>query len=50
MSKQETDHQSFGPEVTEKLRSQASQLVEQVNAGDYVAAMTVINDLSEVRD
>jgi chemotaxis protein CheZ len=50
MSKQETDHQSLGPEVTEKLRIQAAQLVEQVNAGDYVAAMTVINDLSEVRD
>lgn len=50
MSKHETDHHSLDSEVTEKLRTQAAQLVEQVNAGDYAAAMTVISDLSEVRD
>lgn len=50
MSNNETDDQGFGDEVTEKLRIQATKLMEQVNAGDYAAAMTVINDLSEVRD
>ncbi|MDI9245891.1 protein phosphatase CheZ [Marinobacter sp. CHS3-4] len=50
MSKREKDHQSLDPEVTEKLRNQAAELVEQVNAGDYARAMTLINDLSEVRD
>jgi len=50
MSKQETDHQGLESEVTEKLQSQATELVERLNAGDYAAAMTVINDLSEVRD
>ncbi len=50
MSKQEKDHEGLGSEVTEKLRSQATALVEQVNAGDYGAAMALINDLSEVRD
>jgi chemotaxis protein CheZ len=50
MSKHETDHQGLGDEVTETLRTQAEKLVERVNAGDYASAMTVINDLSEVRD
>ena len=50
MGKQEKDHQNLGSEVTEKLQSQAAELLEKVNAGDYAAAMTVINDLSEVRD
>lgn len=50
MSKQETDRQGLESEVTEKLHSQAAELVEQLNAGDYAAAMTIINDLSEVRD
>ncbi|HKK55464.1 protein phosphatase CheZ [Marinobacter sp.] len=50
MSKHETDHQGLDSEVTDKLHSQAAALVEQLNAGDYAAAMTVINDLSEVRD
>jgi len=42
--------QGLDPEVTEKLRAQANELVEHVNAGDYAQAMTLINDLSEVRD
>ncbi|WP_150912860.1 protein phosphatase CheZ [Marinobacter halotolerans] len=50
MSKQETDGQGLEPEAKAKLQSQAEQLLEQVNAGDYTAAMTVINDLTEVRD
>lgn len=50
MSKHETDPQGLDAEVTEQLRTQATQLVEQLNAGDYAGAMTVINELSEVRD
>lgn len=50
MSKREKDHQGLDSEVTDKLREQATALVEQVNAGDYVGAMSVINDLSDVRD
>lgn len=50
MSKHDTDHQNFDPEVRERLQTQAAELVERVNAGDYTAAMAVINDLSEVRD
>ncbi len=38
------------PEITSKLKEQAQELVEQVNAGEYARAMTLINDLSEVRD
>ena len=50
MSNRKKDPQGLDPEVTEKLRSQAAELVEQVNAGDYGRAMTLINELSEVRD
>jgi len=50
MSKSKKNPQGLDPEVTEKLRSQANALVEQVNAGDYASAMSLINDLSEVRD
>ena len=35
MSNRKKDPQGLDPEVTEKLRSQAAELVEQVNAGDY---------------
>lgn len=50
MSKSNRNQQGLDPEVTEKLRSQAAELVEQVNAGEYARAMTLINELSEVRD
>jgi chemotaxis protein CheZ len=50
MSKHETDHQISDPEVTEKLKIQASELVERLDAGDQAGAMTVINELSDVRD
>ena len=50
MSNSNKDPQGLDPEVTEKLRSQAAELVEQVNAGEYGRAMTLINELSEVRD
>ncbi len=36
--------------MTEKLQRQASELAESVDAGDYAKAMTLINELSEVRD
>lgn len=50
MSKSNRNQQGLDPEVTEKLRRQAAELVEQVNAGEYARAMTLINELSEVRD
>jgi len=50
MSRQKTNHQGLDSEVAEKLHSQAADLVQQLNAGDYAAAMTIINELSEVRD
>ena len=36
--------------MTEKLQRQAAELAESVDAGDYAKAMTLINELSEVRD
>lgn len=50
MSENDKNQQGLDPEVTEKLRNQAAELVEQVNAGEYGRAMTLINELSEVRD
>lgn len=50
MSETNKNQHGLDPEVTEKLRSQAAELVEQVNAGEYARAMTLINELSEVRD
>lgn len=50
MSDSKKNPQNLDPEVTEKLREQANALAEQVNAGNYAGAMTLINDLSEVRD
>lgn len=50
MSDNPKDPQGLGPEVTEKLRNQAAELVEQVNAGEYARAMALINELNEVRD
>lgn len=51
MSKKDNNnHQGLDPEITDKLRSQSAELVEHVNAGNYAQAMTLINDLSEVRD
>ncbi len=50
MSDSKNNHQGLDPEVTEKLQRQASELVESVQAGEYARAMTLINELSEVRD
>ena len=36
--------------VTDKLKLQAAELMDRVNAGDYASAMGIINDLNEVRD
>lgn len=44
------DQKGLDPEVIEKLRAQATELMEQVNAGDYARAMSLINDLNDVRD
>ena len=50
MSEDKQNSPGLDPEITSKLKEQAQALVEQVNAGDYARAMTLINDLSEVRD
>ncbi|MGC8119384.1 protein phosphatase CheZ [Marinobacter sp. VGCF2001] len=50
MSDSKQNHQSLDPEVAEKLQKQAADLVENVNAGNYAEAMTLINELGEVRD
>ena len=50
MSKHEENNQGLDPDVAEQLHSQALELVKQINAGDYGRAMTLINDLNEVRD
>lgn len=50
MSNNNDDEKGLDPEVIEKLRTQAAELVEQVNAGDYARAMGLINELNEVRD
>ncbi|WP_166260905.1 protein phosphatase CheZ [Marinobacter salicampi] len=46
----QANNQNLDPEVTEKLKAQATELMAQVNAGDYGKAMSLINDLNEVRD
>ncbi|MDN6318772.1 MAG: protein phosphatase CheZ [Marinobacter sp.] len=43
-------HRGLEPEVTEKLRRQAAELMESVEGGDYARSMTLINELSDVRD
>jgi chemotaxis protein CheZ len=50
MSDKKQGHQGLESEVTDKLRSQAEELLARVNEGEYVRAMTLINELSEVRD
>ncbi|MDP4546716.1 MAG: protein phosphatase CheZ [Marinobacter sp.] len=50
MSDSKHTQRGLDPEVTEKLQEQTSQLVESVNSGDFARAMTIINELSEVRD
>lgn len=50
MSEDNRSGPDLDPEITSKLREQANELVEQINAGDYARAMTLINDLGEVRD
>ncbi|MDY6797396.1 MAG: protein phosphatase CheZ [Pseudomonadota bacterium] len=50
MSNNKYRHQGLEPEVTDKLRSQAEELLAKVNEGEYARAMTLINELSEVRD
>lgn len=50
MSDSKRIHRGLEPEVTDKLQRQANELAESVNAGDYAKAMSLINDLSEVRD
>ncbi len=50
MSENEHNGPGLDPEITSQLKEQANELVKQVNAGDYARAMTLINDLSEVRD
>ena len=50
MSDSKKNHRGLESEVTEKLQRQAAELAESVDAGDYAKAMTLINELSEVRD
>lgn len=50
MGKDNSKTAGLDPEMTNRLKEQAHELVEQVNAGDYAKAMNLINDLSEVRD
>lgn len=50
MSDRQNNHRGLDPEITEKLRRQTAELAESVNAGNYARAMSLINELSEVRD
>lgn len=50
MSDDRKDHRGLEAEVTEKLRQQAAELMESVENGDYARSMTLINELSDVRD
>ncbi|MFO8140666.1 MAG: protein phosphatase CheZ [Marinobacter sp.] len=50
MSDNKENHQGLDPEVIDKLRQQSSELAESISSGDHARAMSVINDLSEVRD
>ncbi|MBW0146740.1 protein phosphatase CheZ [Marinobacter arenosus] len=50
MSDSNKNHRSLDPEATEKLKRQSAELAASLEAGDYAQAMTVINELSEVRD
>ncbi|MGO1691745.1 MAG: protein phosphatase CheZ [Marinobacter sp.] len=50
MSDDKKDHRGLETEVTEKLRQQAAELMESVEGGDYARSMTLINELSDVRD
>ncbi|WP_100639771.1 protein phosphatase CheZ [Marinobacter salexigens] len=50
MSDNRKIHRDLEPEVTEKLRHQTAELSQCVESGDYAGAMTLINELSEVRD
>ncbi|SOB74835.1 chemotaxis protein CheZ [Marinobacter sp. LV10R510-11A] len=50
MSDDKKDHRGLETEVTEKLRQQAAELVKSVESGDYARSMSLINELSDVRD
>ncbi|NWO05239.1 MAG: protein phosphatase CheZ [Alteromonadaceae bacterium] len=50
MSDSKQNQRGLDPEVTEKLEQQTSELAKSVESGDYAKAMSIINDLSEVRD
>jgi chemotaxis protein CheZ len=50
MTDENQNHQGLDPEVTEKLQQQSSELAECISSGNYARAMSVINELSEVRD
>lgn len=50
MGNKTSKNTELDPELTSRLKEQAQELVEQVNAGDYARAMNLINDLNEVRD
>ena len=50
MTDSNKNNQGLEPEVTEKLKQQTSELAESVEEGDYARAMSIINELSDVRD
>lgn len=50
MGNKTSKNAELDPEITSRLKAQAQELVDQVNAGDYARAMNLINDLNEVRD
>ncbi|WP_148862352.1 protein phosphatase CheZ [Marinobacter fonticola] len=50
MGNPENNTGKLDPEVVEKLQLQASELKAMVDAGDYPAAMRLIDELNDVRD
>lgn len=50
MGTRENDNSSLDANITDTLRAQANQLVEEVNAGNYANAMGLISELNDVRD
>ncbi|MGP4844918.1 protein phosphatase CheZ [Marinobacter sp. 1Y8] len=50
MSKKTNNNGALDADVVEKLHLQVDQLKQQVDAGNYAAAMSLINELNDVRD
>lgn len=50
MSTRKNDNSSLDDSITDQLRAQAHQLVDEINSGNYANAMGLISELNEVRD